>query len=684
MMRPSTQREQLCLILAASYAATLCEASKIELRSAIYSNSTTSSLSSSSTKEKATVTPTPTLLSSSSTANYSSTITSAPVYPWGDQSIPINTCSVTASGGVIQWTPCAIFAGTVAMSYFPESWGIFENKTYTEYFDTDFGVTMTSPSIYMRVNTVTGENSCGPLGPTFANQVISMDLTDVLTLQPYADHTVTTRMGPPIPLTLSDLTSDCQNTYATFSTDGAYVNTHPVYGMYNRCHPRFEFPIQIKRLGYPYWAHCGNDNYTYGIFDPPGAVPPVSGLLPITPPAAYTSTYEPASALPTTAPVAETSPAPPPAAPTSPPTNPATPSPPPNSGNPPASNNPPAPPATPASNNSPAPPATPVSNNQPAPPATTPPVQVPTSATGIATVGSQTISAIPGSSGVVLPNGSTAKPGSVATLTDSNSKPVVVSVGSSGVFIGGTSSGAPTSFFANPTIPPPPPPPSTPIATIAGQVVSAAPGDSSVVIGGQTIKSGGGAVTLSGSNNVASLGASGLVIQGPSGSISTFALPTAAPAPPKAIIGTVGGNTVSAAAGGSVVWVGTQAVTFGGPVATVSNNVVTLGPSGLEIMAPGGIVTTIPFTPQLTSSAAGVLATAPTSSKALGAIIASIAGGTEPDKAIGSPSSSVSSSLGHGGPTAASKNAAGKVDSRYQAAWLGLAFCVVLGLGYGR
>lgn len=107
----------------------------------------------------------------------------------------------------------------------------------------------TSPSVYMMVNTLTGDNSCGPLGPTYTNEVISMDLTDVYTLQPYADHTVTTRMGPPLPLTLSDLTSNCLNTYGTFSTDGAYINTHPVYGNYNRCHPRFVFPIELKRVG---------------------------------------------------------------------------------------------------------------------------------------------------------------------------------------------------------------------------------------------------------------------------------------------------------------------------------------------------------------------------------------------------------------------------------------------------
>ena len=99
------------------------------------------------------------------------------------------------------------------------------------------------------VNTIFGENNCGPLGPTYSNAVFSMDLTDVSTLQPYQDNTATTRMGPPRQLVLSDLEFNCLNTYGTFSTDGAYINTHPVYGNYNRCHPRYVFPIQLKRLG---------------------------------------------------------------------------------------------------------------------------------------------------------------------------------------------------------------------------------------------------------------------------------------------------------------------------------------------------------------------------------------------------------------------------------------------------
>lgn len=101
----------------------------------------------------------------------------------------------------------------------------------------------------MVVNTITGDNACGALGPTYKDAVISMDFTELLTLQPYADHTVQTRMGPPRALTMQDILSGCPGTYATFSTDGAFINTHPVYGPYNRCHPRFVFPIQLKRLG---------------------------------------------------------------------------------------------------------------------------------------------------------------------------------------------------------------------------------------------------------------------------------------------------------------------------------------------------------------------------------------------------------------------------------------------------
>jgi hypothetical protein len=62
-------------------------------------------------------------------------------------------------------------------------------------------------------------------------------------------------------------------------------------------------------------------------------------------------------------------------------------------------------------------------------------------------------------------------------------------------------------------------------------------------------------------------------------------------------------------------------VTLGGPEATVSGNVVTLGPSGLVVMMPAGGVTTIPIAPLQTSAVA--TASSSSSSRALGAIIAS-------------------------------------------------------------
>jgi hypothetical protein len=314
---------------------------------------------------------------------------------------------------------------------------------------------------------------------------------------------------------------------------------------------------------------------------------------------------------------------------------------------------------------------------------------IPTSATAIATVGSQTISAIPGSLGVVLPNGSIAKPGSVATVTDSNSQPVVVSVGTSGIYVGGTGSSDSTGYYANPTIPPvaiatvasqiisaapgatnvvvgsqtaslggapitvsgsviqltpsgvvindasggaastyaiptladatdvvsP-----TPIATIGGQVISAAAGDSTVVINGQVVTAGGALVTLAGSNNVASLGPSGLVIQYPGGSVSSFALPTAAPSA-IAIVGTVAGMLISAPAGAPVISIGSQAATLGGSPVTISNDVMSLGPSGLEIQMPGGGVTTI--SAQAEASTATGEMTSTTSGKGIASIIAS-------------------------------------------------------------
>lgn len=60
------------------------------------------------------------------------------------------------------------------------------------------------------------------------------------------------------------------------------------------------------------------------------------------------------------------------------------------------------------------------------------------------------------------------------------------------------------------------------VGIVAGQTISAAAaGSSAVIVGGQKLSLGGPVVTLSG-NQVASLGSSGIVIQAPSGIVTTL------------------------------------------------------------------------------------------------------------------------------------------------------------------
>jgi hypothetical protein len=275
---------------------------------------------------------------------------------------------------------------------------------------------------------------------------------------------------------------------------------------------------------------------------------------------------------------------------------------------------------------------------KPAAPSFQPPAPTTTSVQIVAMIGAGTIGAIPGSSGVILPDGSTATVGSVATLTDSNNAPVVVSVGASGIYLKGT--GSSSIYLADPTLdtsladfnqPMPvittdnnvisatsgvssvvlgghtaflngPGADPTPIATIGNQTISAVPGASTLIVEGQTISLGGSAITLSDSNAVASLAPSGLVVQYSNGPVSSFALPTSIPTTNPTPIATIGNQIISAAPGASTLIVGGQTLSVGGPVATLSeyNAVASLAPSDLVVEYPGGGVSVYVFpTPSL-------------------------------------------------------------------------------------
>jgi hypothetical protein len=297
-----------------------------------------------------------------------------------------------------------------------------------------------------------------------------MDLTDVYTKQLISNQYSTTE-APPVQLSLSDLETGCfhQTSMAGQSDNG--IN-------YSRCNPYLQVPVGVKRLGYPYWAHCGNEQGF--LFDPPGAVPPMTGLFPDS--KTLTTKSAAAEATPSLDEATKTTSA----------------SPQPTTVNP---------LFVPESSTSALPldPTSPDNRSAVM-------VLTPTSAEIVATVGTQTLSVAGGSSGIILLNGSTADVGSVMTLTGSNNHPVVISVATSGVYIGGTDSSS--SYFPNPTIVP------VPIATIANSVIYANPGATAVVVGSQTMSINGPAVTFS--SKAIQLTPSNIVISDiNSGSVST-------------------------------------------------------------------------------------------------------------------------------------------------------------------
>ncbi|KAF7944212.1 hypothetical protein EAE96_010614 [Botrytis aclada] len=350
----------------------------------------------------------------------------------------------------------------------------------------------------------------------------------------------------------------------------------------------------LNQLGLPYYRHCGQDNARLGLFDPPGAVPPVNALLPVTLATPATSTSIPASTVKSPSPnqPSKTSTV--------------------NSSSSTSTSDVqvPKPSSVPSDTSIPAS-EVPSSNvlstsvlavqdptttfDSPQPKSSVPIIPANTPIP-IATIASSVISAIPGDSTVVV-GGQTASLGG-APITISSS---IVQLTPSGLVIA-NENGDPShlSIYTIPTTRAVAPAalPSN-IATLAGDIISAIPGASTLIVAGQTITSGAPAITLSGSNSIASLGPQGLVIQVSNGVVSTYSIPTAAPIPAVAssVIATLaGGEIVSAGTDASNVILGSQSLAVKGPAITLSDSAVaTLGTAGLIVQYAGGIVSTIPL-----------------------------------------------------------------------------------------
>ncbi|KAH8885281.1 hypothetical protein GQ53DRAFT_810258 [Thozetella sp. PMI_491] len=218
--------------------------------------------------------------SATSSSDIPSTITSAAsLPPWGTSAVPLNTCSYTTvyNETVTEtlWNEpwCSLAAGTVQLHFWPTS----DNKTYpATVYDSELDYTFTSPSVYMIINTLHASNECGPLGPAPTSAIFAFDLTDVSTLVPYTDASETSAQSSR-QLHLSDLGVGCSQ---NFNISKIQTQTHYTKDAAHRCNPRLAVPIEIKRYGYPYWKHCSNVGYRFGLFDPPYAFSPAGGLLP--------------------------------------------------------------------------------------------------------------------------------------------------------------------------------------------------------------------------------------------------------------------------------------------------------------------------------------------------------------------------------------------------------------------
>ncbi|PQE21161.1 hypothetical protein CJF31_00010751 [Rutstroemia sp. NJR-2017a BVV2] len=495
------------------------------------------------------------------------------------------------------------------LSYFPPASG---NVTYpSTYYNEAIGITMTSPSMYMVINTISVYNDCGQVGPTMKDIVIPLDPTDVSTIALYTATDQHVNTTPPTMLTLTDIINGCSTlTMTAASTNGAIINDHAMANEYNKCFPALAIPsLAIETLGLPYYRHCGADNARFGLYDPPGAVPPVNGLLPTSTAKASTTSTAVAAQTPSTnqpANTAITKPEPTTTAAKDPEKSsianvvseststfdvkqPATSV---NSVQDPTTASDPAQPATSVNNvqapttigNSAQPATSVVSVAQPSSAEAIAPVP-------IATVGSEVISAVPGGSAVVI-GGQTASlqgqpitiSSSVIQLTPSGLAIVNVDSGSSSIYTLPASAEAVASAAANPQ----------PIATLPNaQVISASAGASTLLVGSQTLTLGGPAVTLSGSKSVATFAADGLVIEGSSGEKTTYALP--ASSTPSQPIATIGSQIIAApSAGASSLIIGSQTLALNGPAVTLagSNAVATLGADGLVVAYPGGAVST--------------------------------------------------------------------------------------------
>ncbi|KAK4239381.1 hypothetical protein C8A03DRAFT_32554 [Achaetomium macrosporum] len=159
---------------------------------------------------------------------------------------------------------CSISADSVTLYYWPT------NRPYTypsTYIDTKLSYTFTSPSVYMLIPTAVGINTANrTVGPSTTRWILPLDLYDVSTVAG-----TSTRQ-----LTLNDLGTNCPQT----------VEPTAIASLPAECNPMLAAPTQVSKWAYPCNA-CGR----FGLFDPPYAVPTLTGGLVVDPTTTRATTW---------------------------------------------------------------------------------------------------------------------------------------------------------------------------------------------------------------------------------------------------------------------------------------------------------------------------------------------------------------------------------------------------------
>ncbi|KAK4120756.1 hypothetical protein N657DRAFT_648535 [Parathielavia appendiculata] len=151
---------------------------------------------------------------------------------------------------------CSISADTVRLFFWPTDRPFTYPSTHVH---PTFGYTFTSPSVYMLIPTAVGTNiASATVGPSTTSWLLPLQLHEVSTI---AAGNATRQ------LTLSDLRTDCPQNVAV-ADPTAIAELDP------RCNPVLAAPSQVRSWAYPCNA-CGR----FGMFDPPYAVPTLTGRL---------------------------------------------------------------------------------------------------------------------------------------------------------------------------------------------------------------------------------------------------------------------------------------------------------------------------------------------------------------------------------------------------------------------